>query len=66
MSDLTEEDEHPRAQLPGICGFTQVTGQTEWICVKRIHATEKDVRQGRPNAYRHVFVNRWPNRQRTA
>lgn len=64
MTDTLEAVD-PRTERPGICGVVQV-GATgiEWVCIKEVHATEDDVRQGREKADRHYFVNRWPNRPR--
>jgi hypothetical protein len=62
---MTTDTEDPRAERHGICGVTQITGRVEWVCIEPIHATEEDVRRGRPNAHRHYFVNRWPHRRRT-
>lgn len=61
----------PRTERHDICGVTFI-GATgiEWICIKEVHAKIYTSRKGKvvydtnPNADRHYFVNRWPNRSK--
>ena len=68
----------PRTLEPGICGVTRITGQTEWICVKKVHGAAYTRKRGdrthqagdliindTRTMSAHYFVARYPNRLRT-
>lgn len=70
-----EDEEHPKAKVPGICGVTTFTEHIEWICVRSVHGDVYQRKTGdrthnkgdmifstSPKADQHHFVNRWPNR----
>lgn len=74
-----DDDEDPRALMPGVCRVTRSTGIIEWICIAPVHdeaprpghGHRSSQHAGLGGAYparseRHHFVNRWPNRTLTA
>lgn len=67
----------PRVLEPGICGLTRITGDTEWVCIKKVHGlaytrrrSDRTHRAGNiitndtPSGLAHYFVSKYPYRSR--
>lgn len=56
---------HTAIDAPGSCRATHIGGTgIEWICIAPVHATEASIRAGNPQVDRHIFVRRYPNREK--